>query len=737
MGKRGCFATGSAKSRFSLIDYDKILNSRQLEAVTTFSGPVLVIAGAGSGKTRTLVYRVARLIESGVPPESILLLTFTCRSAREMLERASRLISETCQRVVGGTFHSIANHMLRRFSRHIGFPASFTILDRADSADAVDLLRLGLGLGDKDKHFPKKSTIIEIFSKAANKSIHVEQAVDEEFPHLLKHVDALVSLSQLYKDYKNRHFLMDYDDLLIRWRALLQERADIRDMISRRFQYIMVDEYQDTNTIQADIVRLMAATHENVMVVGDDSQSIYSFRGADFKNIMDFPNRFPGARIIKLEENYRSTQPILSVANSLIARAREKYTKCLFTRRPGGVRVRLVAVQDEGAQSRFVCEQIRALESEGVPLSDIAVLVRAGFYSFDLELALARNSIPFTKYGGVKLVETAHIKDVLAHLRVVVNPADPLSWHRILLLVDSIGHKTCSRIMEWLRETGWSLSRLGEYPIGARGAAGLANLCRALEEVGGQDSCPPRCLERVLNYYEPTLKQRYHDDYPRRIRDLEQLSILSAKYESLQTFLTDMVLEPPETNTQNLPDSSADREKIVVSTIHSAKGLEWHTVFVISLIEGRFPSSHAYVSEEAMEEERRLMYVAVTRAKEDLFLTYPASIYVPKDGLTMTRPSRFLTDIPCSMLEGVKEDPAQSERSEGIRAPIASSCEQAGVDPGKNEGELRVGERVRHDVFGAGWIKSLLGEEKVAVEFDRFGMKTLHLGYARLSVLRP
>jgi DNA helicase-2/ATP-dependent DNA helicase PcrA len=726
----------------SLIDYEKALNPQQLEAVRMLTGPALVIAGAGSGKTRTLVYRVARLVEGGIPPQSILLLTFTCRASREMLQRASLLLSDTCQRVRGGTFHSLANQMLRKFSHHIGFSPSFTILDRSDSADAINLLRLSLGLDEKAKRFPKKDTIAEIFSKAANKSITIEQVLEEEFFHFMEHSESLKKIHFLYTEYKNSHQLMDYDDLLVKWKNLLEERPDIRDLVSRRFQYIMVDEYQDTNKLQAGIIRLMAATHDNVMVVGDDSQSIYSFRGANFKNIMDFPNHFPGTRIIKLEENYRSTQQILSLANSLIAHAREKYTKCLFTRRPGGVRARLAPVPDENAQSRFICERILSLRRSGVPLSGIAVLFRAGFHSFNLELELTKAGIPFVKYGGLKLMEAAHIKDVLAHLRVVVNPCDLLSWHRILLLINNIGHKTCQRIMDWLRDTGFSLSRLGEYPIGPRVEEGFTDLCKALEAIGTPGLKPQARLERLMAYYEPLLRRIYYDDYPKRLKDLEQLAVITNNYESLETLLTDMVLEAPEASAADVAMSDRDTERLTLSTIHSAKGLEWHTVFIISLAEGRFPSSYACESDEAIEEERRLMYVAVTRAKENLFLCYPVSTYTPKDGRIMARPSRFINDIPRSMFE-TREETGASFAPGGTPYTRA---EQIPSQPGRDEDDgaglktkdemLQVGARVHHTIFGTGRIREVLNGQKVVVHFDGAGLKTLHLGYTTLSVVR-
>ncbi|MFH1147808.1 MAG: ATP-dependent helicase [Pseudomonadota bacterium] len=708
------------------IEYEKVLNAGQLDAVLSLDGPILVIAGAGSGKTRTLVYRLARLVETGVSPRAILLLTFTCRAAREMLQRASLLLSDRCREVTGGTFHSVANQMLRRFGGHAGISPSFTILDRVDSGDAVDLLRNSLGLGGKGSHFPKKTTIVEIFGKAVNKALSIPETLENEFPHLILHAQALEELFALYEDYKSRHHLMDYDDLLVKWRDLLGEKGEIRQMISQRFQYIMVDEYQDTNCLQAEIVRLMAYGHNNVMVVGDDSQSIYSFRGANFKNIMNFPSIFPGTRIIKLEENYRSTQPVLSLANSIISGAREKYTKCLFTRKKGGPQVRLVQAPDDNGQSRAVCRSITKLREEGVPLSEMAVLFRSSFHSFDLELELARHGLPFRKYGGLKLLETAHIKDIIAHLRVILNPADLLSWNRVLLLLDGIGQRTCQRMLEWLRQSDFSLPSLGEFPIGPKGERGLRDLAKLLDEISKKAS-PSDCLESLLQYYEPVLKRIHYDDYPKRYKDLEHLCTLSTRYSSIEALLTDIVLEPPEAGTS---EEGPDAESLTLSTIHSAKGLEWHSVFIISLVEGRFPSSYAQESEESLEEERRLMYVAVTRAKENLFLCYPSTIYVPRTGTLTPEVSRFIAELPRTVFEVCRD---WTERY-SMKSPAPMDSMKV-TEPDQENGAIKAGVRVRHNVFGLGLVRKRLEEKKALVEFDDYGLKTLNLDYARLSII--
>jgi DNA helicase-2/ATP-dependent DNA helicase PcrA len=444
--KREIFEEHSIKQ--SKIRYKDELNPAQYEAVMTLDGPVLVIAGAGTGKTRTITYRVARLVEIGVNPESILLLTFTRKAAQEMLSRASLLLDARCDRVSGGTFHSFANLTLRKYAQLLKYDNSFTILDQGDAEDVINLLRTQEGYDRAKVRFPRKQTLYEIYSKSINTETPIEEIVLNEFPHYYEQVEDIVKLFRIYNTYKAKHNLMDYDDLLLNLKRLLEEFDDVRKKLSNQYKYIMIDEYQDTNKLQADIVRLLGMEHRNVMAVGDDSQSIYAFRGANFRNIMDFPKDFPGTKIIKLEENYRSTQPILNLANEIIDRAREKYTKVLYTRKPGGELPVIVIAPSENHQSKFVVQKILELREEGIPLNQIAVLFRASYLSFDLEIELAKANIPFVKFGGFKFIETAHIKDIVAHLRVILNPNDVISWHRILLLLDGVGPRTAQKIIE-------------------------------------------------------------------------------------------------------------------------------------------------------------------------------------------------------------------------------------------------------------------------------------------------
>ena len=636
--------------KFSL-DYAKELNPQQYAAVTAADGPALVIAGAGSGKTRTLVHRVAYLIDSGVDPSQILLLTFTRKSAEEMLERVGALIGSRSQRVCGGTFHSVANMLLRRHGRVLGIEPSFTIMDRGDAEDLIALLRAQLGLNEKDKRFPRKGTIAEIYSKCENTLRGLEEIVLDEFSHFADHLEALEKLQRAYQAAKRQRQLLDYDDLLVLLRDVLTKDEPTRQAISRQFRYILVDEYQDTNRLQAELIRKLASTHDNVMVVGDDSQSIYAFRGATFRNIMEFPSWFPGATIYKLEENYRSTQPILSLANEIIQEAPEKYTKHLFTRKLDGPLPALVEAAEENAQSRFVAQKILELREEGVPLNEIAVLFRSSFHSFDLEIELSRCGLPFVKRGGIKFIEAAHVKDLLAHLRVVVNPQDAVSWHRVLMLVEGVGPKKAQDLVA-------SMVRVNDpYQVlrdsSGRSGKGLKELGVVLENLAKSDDLSPtEQVNRVYEYYLPILKD-HHDDYPKRIRDLDHLHTIAESYPGLTEFLADLALAPPDGSAVGVEPSGRDDEQVVLSTIHSAKGLEWQCVFMLWVVDGKFPSVFSFNTDEELEEERRLLYVAVTRAKRYLFLTYPINVYDRSSGMLLSKPSRFLDHVSPRLFESL------------------------------------------------------------------------------------
>ena len=635
------------------IPYEKVLNDPQLKAVMFNDGPILVIAGAGSGKTRTLTYRVARLVENGISPKSILLLTFTRKASMEMLGRASRLLDRRCEKVAGGTFHSFANTVLRRYARAVGFDTNYSIMDRADSLSLIGLVKKELNLSSKKGGFPRNQTLMNIFSRSVNKAITIEDIIFDDFSHFYESVDAIMAIFDGYQSHKARHNFFDYDDLLVYLHRLLSDHADVRNSISSTFNYIMVDEYQDTNLLQAEIMYLLSNASNNVMAVGDDSQSIYAFRGANFENIMEFPNIFPGTIVIGLEENYRSVQPILSLTNTIIAQAEEKYDKRLFTRKEGGRLPSLIDTGSENNQSLFVVDKIKEIARAGISLDNIAVLFRAGFHSFDLEIELSREMIPFIKVGGFKFMESAHIKDLLSHIRLICNPYDRISWYRILLLLERVGPKTAHTIYEEIARQKTGYTGILELKNKSAKIPGLNALSELFAHIDSIQMSVAEMGAAVLRYYHPILKRKY-DDHPKRLKDLEQLLVIMERYHDLEEFLTDMALEPPNNSIdEGLTDDVGNKERLVLSTIHSAKGLEWHTVFIIWALDGRFPSLHALDSKEDLEEELRLMYVAATRARENLFIAYPSQIYDKASGLYLGRPSRFVADIADTVLERI------------------------------------------------------------------------------------
>lgn len=490
---------------------------------------------------------------------------------------------------------------------------------------------------------------MEMISKSANTLRSLEEIILEEFSHFADHLEDLGRLHKAYETAKRQKQLLDYDDLLVMLRQLLLFDEGARTNISRQYRYILVDEYQDTNRLQAEVIRQLATTHQNVMVVGDDSQSIYAFRGATFKNIMEFPELFPGTTVYKLEENYRSTQPILNLANCIIEEATEKYTKRLFTRKIDGPLPSLVEAAGENAQSRFISQKILELREEGVPLSEVAVLFRSSFHSFDLEIELSRKALPFIKRGGMKFIETAHVKDLLAHVRVVANPLDTVSWHRVLMLVEGVGPKKAQDVLAAIVKAERPFEVL--RGVNGRSGQGLKALANALESLAGsEDSKPEHHVSQIYEYYLPILKDQY-DDYPKRTRDLDHLHTIAEGYQGINEFLADLALEPPDGSAVGVEAPDRDDERLVLSTIHSAKGLEWQCVFVIWAVDGRFPSAYSFVADDELEEERRLFYVAVTRAKRHLFLTYPINVYDRTSGMLLSKPSRFLDHVSSDLLD--------------------------------------------------------------------------------------
>jgi DNA helicase-2/ATP-dependent DNA helicase PcrA len=600
------------------------LNPSQLAAVTAIEGPVLVIAGAGSGKTRVIEYRVLYLIKNGVRPESILLLTFTRKAAREMLSRAARH-DPRCQNVDGGTFHSFAFRSIKRYGKFIGIPERFSVLDEGDAEEAIHKCCTRLGFFEREKRFPRKDTLRTIISMATNKAISIEDVLRKEYPHFLGYAKDIAVLTERYTQYKRTSGYMDYDDLLIYLRHLLKDER-IRERFSKRYQFIMVDEYQDTNRLQGEITYLLGQSHGNVMVVGDDAQSIYGFRGTSHRNIMEFPRLFPRCKLIKLEENYRSTQSILNVGNAVLENMQNKYSKCLRSaRRKRGDKPQILAFKDSYEEAEWIAKKIKGLRDEGIALAHQGVLFRSSYISIPLQAELGKRDIPYQLFGGLKFYETAHVKDLMAYLKVIANPRDELAWGRVLMLIEGIGPKSSEQISERLLacpgldemvkllHIRWKRHKYSRE---------LAKLGSLLKRVSDDRIDVGEKFEMILKYYDPILKDKF-DDWHLRINDLYTLGQIASRYSSLEELLLDFAIEPPERGVRGLDPSTPEEERpLTLSTIHSAKGLEWDTVFLMAVIDGVLPIGYTLEDEEELEEEHRLFYVAITRAKNRLFLSF-------------------------------------------------------------------------------------------------------------------
>ncbi|MCG8420435.1 MAG: ATP-dependent helicase [Proteobacteria bacterium] len=640
------------------------LNSAQREAVTfADEAPLLVIAGAGSGKTNTLAHRVAHLLLGRADPERILLLTFSRRAAIEMTRRAERIIRMATQsnaRRLGstrsapgiirwsGTFHAVANRLLRLHAHSIGLDPSFTVLDRSDSADLLNLVRNELGLAKKARRFPKKSTCLAIYSRAVNEQKPLELCLEQAFPWCRDWAEQLRNLFRGYVEAKQARRVVDYDDLLLYWYHLMQEPALAR-RVGKRFDHVLVDEYQDTNALQAAILLALKPAGVGLTVVGDDAQAIYGFRAATVRNILDFPDQFPvAAKIVTLAENYRSTQPILDAANAVIEQCPERYVKKLFSRRAARSKPILATVEDEICQVDYVIEHILANREEGTDLRHQAVLFRTAHHSDALEVELGRRNIPFVKYGGLKFLEAAHVKDVLCVLRWAENPSDVIAAFRVLQLLPGIGPAAAKRIIEHIHSHEGNLKALNTAspPAAARHHWPLtcelfSHLCNPATEWRGQ-------VHMVKTWYEPLLEQA-HDNAQVRLGDIEQLDQISAEYPSRERFLTELTLDPPESSGDLAGPPLLDEDYLILSTIHSAKGQEWDAVFILNCTDGCIPSDMATGDREQIEEERRLLYVAMTRAKNQLHLMHPLRMFVREqrrhgDRHVYTPISRFLSE---------------------------------------------------------------------------------------------
>jgi DNA helicase-2/ATP-dependent DNA helicase PcrA len=604
------------------------LNPPQRQAVTHGDGPLLVVAGAGSGKTKTLAYRVAYLISKGVAPERILLMTFTRRAAEEMLKRAAAICQRggaATGRVWGGTFHAIANRLLRMYAKQAGLPEDFTVMDQADAEDLLNVVRHELNLARHDKRFPRKSTALAIYSRCVNGAESLETVLRGYYPWCLEYKEQLKSLFTNYVIRKQQRGVLDYDDLLFYWLQLLTEESVARE-IGGRFDHVLVDEYQDTNTVQADILRGLRRFNPNIMVVGDDAQSIYSFRAANVRNILDFPKQFPGATLITLEQNYRSVEPILETTNRLIAHAKERYTKDLWSARREGERPILVTCRDEAAQDRYVVERVLEHYEQGIPLHKQAVLFRAGHLSDSLEIELTRRNIPYHKYGGLRFLEAAHVKDLVSFLRVVENPTDEIAWFRIMQLIEGIGPATASRAIAHVAK-GRDPRALKTFDAPPAAKAGWKELGVLMDDlVLAGETHPAAQVQRIRSFYDSMLQRLYENAEARR-RDLEHIEQVASGYKSRRQFLTDLTLDPPNSTSDLAANPLKDEDWLVLSTIHSAKGCEWDVVYVIHASDGCLPSDMATDNDREIDEERRLAYVAMTRARNFLYITWPLRYY--------------------------------------------------------------------------------------------------------------
>jgi len=658
-------------------------------------GPVLVVAGAGTGKTKTLAYRVAHLVCTGVDPGRIMLLTFTRRAAEEMIRRANAIgrvarleTSPHATRVWGGTFHSVANRLLRIYCKTIGLEESFTVLDQGDAEDLMNVVRHENGLSGKEKRFPRKTTCLAIYSRCVNSSDPLGYTLKTYFPWCQEWEEELRGLFKAYVDAKQARNVLDFDDLLLFWYHLLADE-EVAERVEARFNHILVDEYQDTNRLQAGILQRMRRTNKNIMVVGDDAQSIYSFRAADIHNILDFPKQFPDTKQITLEENYRSCQPILDATNHIIALASERYTKDLWSTRGGEQKPLLVTCEREEEQTDYVVRKILEHYEQGIPLRRQAVLFRVGYWSDHLEVELARRKIPFHKYGGLKFLEAAHVKDLLSFLRILENPRDQLAWSRVLNLLEGIGPAIAARGFAFVRDQGFDPRVIGQFvgPMVARNSIHrLGGLFRELAP-GGESPVPlGGQIERIRQFYEPILTKVYENPEPRR-RDLEQLEHIAGRYRSRRRFLTDLTLDPPTSTADFAGPPTLDDDWLTLSTIHSAKGCEWDVVYLIHATDGILPSDLATGDAEQIEEERRLLYVACTRAKDWLYVLFPLRYYHRKhrlgDGHGYAQLTRFIPSPVAQFFDhgsvvadqSEEEIPGKQTTARDIRKSIRSMWE--------------------------------------------------------------
>jgi DNA helicase II / ATP-dependent DNA helicase PcrA len=653
------------------------LNPQQHEAATHGDSPLLIVAGAGTGKTATLVHRVAWLIAGGVDPGRILLLTFTRRAAAEMLRRAENLLRRLgrhgTSHVWGGTYHAIATRLLHRYGKAIGLPPTFTVHDRPDSEDLMNVVRTDLNLAKTDKRFPKKGTCMAIYSRCVNAREKLDVVLSQHFPWCKDWHDDLKRLFDGYVDRKEAAGVLDYDDLLLYWSALLEDEK-AGDAIRKVFDCVLVDEYQDTNTLQAEILYRLSPEGKGLTVVGDDAQSIYAFRAATVRNILDFPKHYTNARVVTLEQNYRSTQPILKATNGVIGLAKERYAKNLWSERTDGERPRLVNCEDDADQAEYVIRKILEHREAGVDLRRQAVLFRASHHSILLEAELARANIPFHKYGGLKFVEAAHVKDLMAFLRLAENPRDLVSGSRLLPLLPGVGPGKARQLMDMLLASGGRFTVWAEWRPPAGAAKIWPKFVALLTDLTDTKDDLPTQIGRVRKFYAPLLEAKYDHAEP-RLRDLEQLELIASRYRSRPRMLLELTLDPPSSTQDLAGPPMLDDDYLVLSTIHSAKGLEWDAVYVIHAADGNIPSDMATKNPAEIEEERRLFYVALTRAKNWLYVCYPLSYYWPgrSDHHTFAQRTRFLPNKLLACFEQCVTDPFGDDDEDADDTPCRTT----------------------------------------------------------------
>ena len=660
------------------INYAKALNSEQYQAVTQGEGPVLVLAGPGSGKTRTLIYRTAYLLEKGIPPDNILLVTFTNKAAREMSSRIELLLKYQPKGLWGGTFHHIGNLTLRKYTNRLDYSRDFGILDREDSRKLVGSCIDELGFNIKERKFPKPAVIESIINFAANNQRPIDEIVSEYYECFENIIYEITKIADEYAARKKDSNNMDYDDLLTNWLKLLKEVSEARDYYTRKFRYILVDEYQDTNRLQYKILKILSSYHKNILVVGDDAQSIYSFRAADIRNILNFPKEFPDTKIFRLETNYRSTPQILNLANESINHNKNQFPKHLISLQEQGGKPVLVTLKDIREQAVFVAQRALELRAGGIPLNEMAVLFRTRYQAAELELELLKRDIPYIIRGGVRYFEQAHIKDTLAFTKILVNPKDELSWKRALCLYSGIGRSYSRQLWKTIEKSSNPLQEIlspgftSDLPKRASQAVGqFANVVRVINkpEIRSQ---PSKVIQEIVGKGYKDYVVAAFQDAPDRLQDLEQLANFANSYKSIKRFLSDINLHE-DFKGETMRDSQDRDEYLTLTTIHQAKGLEWKVIILIGLCDGQFPHPKAVSQQFRMEEERRLFYVAITRAKTDVYLTYPILRYTHQEGVIITKPSQFIQELPQDIYESLEIESNLSTEKAGSESCRARS----------------------------------------------------------------